>query len=141
MIKLISSKVEDISKTATFAEKNFITVIYQEFWHYLKIVRTLTLWNLWTRASGFNCAWNCGGKICLITGICLITEKKILAKAFFQKKFLVLQYLILVTSAVHLALYLGFWARTCSTAIFIEISSFISVGITRSCILNKLKWR
>ena len=31
MIKLIFSKVEDISKTATFPEKNFITVIYQGF--------------------------------------------------------------------------------------------------------------
>ena len=28
MIKLIFSKVEDISKIATFLEKNFITVIY-----------------------------------------------------------------------------------------------------------------
>ena len=40
MIKLIFSKFEDINKTATFLEKNFITVIYEGFYCYLRIVKT-----------------------------------------------------------------------------------------------------
>ena len=40
-MKLIFSKVEDISKTATFPEKNFIIVIFHGLCHYLNMIKML----------------------------------------------------------------------------------------------------
>ena len=110
MIKLTFNNVEDISKTAIFPEKNFITVIYQEFCLYLSIVRTLrTLWNFWTHPSGFNCIWNCGWKT--------------------QQKLVWLQKIILA----NLALSFNFWARrwlahlvsglACNTRVIVDARS------------------
>lgn len=56
MLKLIFSKSEDMTKTVTFLENNFSTVIYEGFCDYLTIVRAhRTLRYFLAHTSGSNC--------------------------------------------------------------------------------------
>ena len=110
MIKLISSKVEDISKTE---KMSFFTVIYLGFYRYLSI-KTL-------KGGGFETS----GRACL--GVTLVKtleektqqkfvllQKKVLAKDILPEEFpgsaaTTLTFsLILATCAVHVALFLDF---------------------------------
>lgn len=134
MIKLIFSKFEDINKTATFLEKNFITVIYEGFYCYLRIVKTFrALWKFFWIQLYSELWWNELSRNLLQEN----SSEEFPGSAAFKLTY----SLILVTFLVHLALSLIFLAKTYFTMICMAISNLISVALTLWYIRNKIKSR